>query len=139
VENPTSISAIRHVRIAERFWVFAMSVRRLAASVGVFLLLVLGVVLFFLFDPTETWFFPRCPFFALTGLKCPGCGTTRAFHAVLHFRFAEALRFNAMLPAMLALLAYCLIFPQHAQRSVFVWGLLVFVVAWWIVRNVIGI
>jgi hypothetical protein len=116
-----------------------MFVRRLAAPVGMFLLLVSGVALFFWVDPIETWFFPRCPFFALTGLKCPGCGTARAFHAVLHCRFAEALRFNAMLPAMLTLLVYCLIFPRHARRSVFVWVLLVFVIAWWIVRNAIGI
>ena len=116
-----------------------MSVRRLAVPASMLLFLVVGVALFFLFDPIETWFFPRCPFFKLTGLKCPGCGTARAFHAMLHCRFAEALRFNAMLPAMLALLVYCLIYPQHAQRSVFVWILLVPIVVWWIVRNVIGI
>ena len=130
---------MRLARIAEWFWVPTMSVRRLAAPAGMFLLLVFGVALFFLLDPIETWFFPRCPFFALTGLKCPGCGAARAFHAVLHCRFAEALRFNAMLPAMLALLAYCLIFPRHAQRPVFVWILLAFIAAWWIVRNAIGI
>ena len=138
-ENPTPVSAMRLVRIAEWFRVPTMSARRFAAPAGMFLLLVFGVALFFLFDPIETWFFPCCPFFALTGLKCPGCGTARAIHAVLHCRFAEALRFNVMLPAMLVLLLYCLIFPRHAQRSAFVWTLLVFIVAWWIVRNVIGI
>lgn len=116
-----------------------MSVRRPVVPAGVFLLLLCGVALLFLFDPIETWFFPRCPFFALTGLKCPGCGTARALHAALRCRFAEALRFNAMLPVMLALLAYCLIFPQHAQRSAFVWTFLAFIVAWGIVRNAIGI
>ncbi len=114
-------------------------VRSFAAPAGVFLLLVFGIALFFLLDPVETRFFPRCPFLAVTGLKCPGCGTARAFHAALHGRFAEALRFNAVLPVMLVLLAYCLIFPQHARHSAFVWTLLVFVVAWWIARNVIGI
>ena len=60
-----------------------MSFRRLAAPAGIILLLMFGGALFFLFDPSETWFFPHCPFFALTGLKCPGCGTARAFHAAL--------------------------------------------------------
>ena len=116
-----------------------MFVRRLVALSGVVLLLVFGVALLFLFDPGETCFFPRCLFFALTGLKCPGCGTARAFHAVLRCRFVEALHFNAMLPVMLVLLAYCLIFPRHAQRSAFVWTLLAFIVVWGIVRNAVGI
>ena len=114
-------------------------VRRLAVLTGVVFLLTSGIVLFFWADPLEAWFFPRCPFFVLTGLKCPGCGTTRAFHAALHGRFAEALRFNAVLPAMLVRLVYCLTFPRHAQRPTFVWTFLAFVVIWWIIRNVIGI
>ena len=114
-------------------------VRRLAALTGVFFLLLSGIALFFWVDPIETQFFPRCPFFALTGWKCPGCGTARACHAVLHGHFAEALCFNAMLPVLLVLLGYCLIFPRHAQRASFVWILLAFIVVWWIARNVIGI
>ena len=58
---------------------------------------------------------------------------------MLHGRFAEALCFNAMLPAMLVLLAYCLIFPRHAQHLAFVWALLAFIIVWGITRNVIGI
>ena len=51
----------------------------------------------------------------------------------------EALCFNAALPAMLVLLAYCSLFPRHVQHPVFVWTLLVLIAAWWIVRNVIGV
>lgn len=39
---------------------------------------------------------PPCPFHALTGLYCPGCGSLRATHALLHGRLAEALQFNAL-------------------------------------------
>lgn len=45
---------------------------------------------------------PACPFHALTGLYCPGCGTTRALHALLHGDPLQAWRMNAL--AMLALL-----------------------------------
>ena len=114
-------------------------VRRLAALTGVFFLLTFGIALFFWADPVKTRFFPRCPFFVITGLKCAGCGTARACHAMVHGRFVEALHFNAALPVMLVLLAYCLIFPRHVQRSVFVWTLLMFIVVWWIARNIIGI
>lgn len=39
---------------------------------------------------------PSCPFHALTGLFCPGCGTTRALHALLHGDFALALGMNPL-------------------------------------------
>jgi hypothetical protein len=47
------------------------------------------------FDPTVTAWFPSCPLFAWTGWLCPGCGTLRALHALLHLRVAEAVHDNA--------------------------------------------
>ena len=110
--------------------------RRRAALAGA-LLLPLGIAALLLLDPVATPFFPRCPFFALTGLQCPGCGTARALHAALHGRFAEALRFNAALPATLALLAYCIAFPRCARRPAFAWSVLALVLAWGVLRNVL--
>lgn len=50
---------------------------------------------------------PRCAVFQLTGIHCPGCGNTRAAHALLHGDVAEAVRQNAftviVLPAALVL------------------------------------
>jgi hypothetical protein len=34
------------------------------------------------FDPATTWWFPSCPFHALTGWLCPLCGSLRAVHAL---------------------------------------------------------
>lgn len=109
---------------------------RRAALAGA-ILLPLGIAALFLLDPVRTPFFPRCPLFALTGLQCPGCGTARALHAALHGRFAEALRFNAALPATLALLAYCIAFPRRARRPAFAWTVLASVLAWGVLRNVL--
>ena len=138
-EDSSAGSAIRRAWIAERFCSPAASAIRPAALWGALFLAVSGIAVFFLLDPVKARFFPRCPFFALTGLKCPGCGSARALHAALHCRFAEALGFNAALPAMLLVLAYCLVFPRHAQRTPFVWTVAALVFAWGIVRNALGI
>jgi hypothetical protein len=45
---------------------------------------------------------PRCPFFAVTGLPCLTCGATRSAIAFLHGSFFSALRWNP-----LAFAAFC--------------------------------
>lgn len=47
--------------------------------------------------PSGQFFYPRCHFHAATGLHCPGCGSTRALHHLLHGDVAAALRSNALL------------------------------------------
>lgn len=99
----------------------------------------LGLAALYAVNPVETPFFPRCPLHTATGLQCPGCGTARALHAALHGRFAEALRFNAALPATLAILALAVSFPRLARSPVFSWSVLALVLAWGVVRNLVGI
>jgi hypothetical protein len=48
------------------------------------------------FDPATTWWFPSCPFHALTGWLCPLCGSLRAVHALLTGGLAAALAFNPL-------------------------------------------
>jgi hypothetical protein len=61
-----------------------------------------AAALLFAFDPAVTWWFPSCPFYALTGWLCPFCGTLRAAHALLHGHVAAALTLNPMVTAALA-------------------------------------
>ena len=53
---------------------------------------------------------PPCPSLWLTGLFCPGCGTTRALHALLHGDLPGALAMNPLmvlsLPPVAVLLAH---------------------------------
>ena len=56
-------------------------------------------------DPAERGVFPPCPFRALTGWWCPGCGMTRATHHLLHGDVVVALRYNALLPFVLTSIA----------------------------------
>jgi hypothetical protein len=73
--------------------------------VGIALLLA-GVVgaLYYYLDPAR-YPFPRCPFYLLTGLFCPGCGSQRATHALLHGRVAQAAGLNLLAVAALPVLA----------------------------------
>jgi Protein of unknown function (DUF2752) len=49
-------------------------------------------------DPHSPRFlFPACPFKALTGLNCPGCGGLRMAHDVLHGDLAAAVEDNVFL------------------------------------------
>jgi hypothetical protein len=128
----------RFARLAERLQVPDTPAWRAAVLAGA-ILLPLGIAALYFLDPAGTPAFPRCPVFALTGWKCPGCGTARALHAALHGRFAEALRLNAALPAALALVAYAVAFPRRARRPVFAWAVLALVLGWGVLRNVAGV
>ncbi len=56
-----------------------------------------AAALLYCFDPAAHGFYPVCRFHQMTGLNCPGCGATRAAHALLHGHLALALRDNALL------------------------------------------
>jgi len=53
------------------------------------------------FSPESYGFYPQCPFHALTGLLCPGCGATRAVAALVHGNLAEAMRWNGLVVVLL--------------------------------------
>jgi hypothetical protein len=63
---------------------------------------------------------PPCLFHLLTHLYCPGCGVTRALHALVHGDIALAFRMNAMamlaIPLMPAMLVKSLR-PGHSRMD----------------------
>ena len=81
-----------------------------------------GATFLYVIDPEETRLIPACPFLSLTGLLCPGCGSARALHALLHGELAAAvLKGNAFRPTHL--LCHCplpiqfidVVLPVHAR------------------------
>jgi len=65
-----------------------------------------GIYVYAHFDPAQYGFFPKCPVYALTGYKCPGCGSQRAFHSLFQGHFREAFLYN---PLMFILVPYILL------------------------------
>ncbi len=120
----------------------ALNVVALIAGIAV----AIGVVaVYAVFDPNEVYF-PKCPVKLLTGLDCPGCGSQRALHALLHGDVAAAVGFNALLVAaipLLTLLTVAEMAPVRLQRlryflnsRGFILSVLAVIVAWTVARNI---
>lgn len=75
---------------------------RISNSVRVVGAVVLALIgwLYFRFDPAQ-YPFPKCPFLFITGYQCPGCGSQRALHRLLHGDVIAAAQSNPLF--MLAL------------------------------------
>ena len=69
--------------------------RRLA-GIALVVVVAVGMAVLFLFDPSSHHFYPVCLFHRVTGLNCPGCGSTRACYALLHGELVTALHDNAL-------------------------------------------
>lgn len=56
-----------------------------------------AAVYYYQLDPAEVSYLPQCPFYALTGWQCAGCGGQRSVHALLHGHFSTAFAYNPLL------------------------------------------
>ncbi len=57
-------------------------------------------------DPGQPGHYPTCPFLAVTGYYCPGCGSLRMVHALTHGHVAEAFGRNPLAFAVLPFITY---------------------------------
>ncbi len=109
--------------------------------------IVLSLV-YFVVDARHSGFFPRCPFFVVTGFLCPGCGSQRAISALLHADVMQAMHYNILLVASLPVLLYSSVvsvlnvfrvkplIQTIFYSTVFVKIVFVIIVLFWIVRNI---
>ena len=63
-------------------------------------------LIYFSYNPSENSFFIPCPFHYITGFFCPGCGSQRAVHLLLHGDMVGAFRFNPLMVLTLPVLIY---------------------------------
>lgn len=112
---------------------------------------VVAIVVLCVYNPTNYWFWPKCPVKLLTGLSCPGCGIQRFVHAFMHGQFRTAVRYNyyllyALPFLLLNVIAYYL--PEGRVRESMkavleskpsLYFYIVSFVLWFIVRNIFEI
>lgn len=90
--------------------------------------------------------FPKCPFYTITNLHCPGCGSQRAMHDIIHLRIGQALKHNVAIIVIVILLlskVYAFLSKRYfkkyyynlSHKSYFTYAIVVIVFAYWILRN----
>ena len=94
------------------------------------------LVFLYIWSPHEFRWFPKCPFLALTGYKCPGCGTLRAIHALLHFHFVEAINLNPFMIAAIPLIVALSVSKRLRFNVVLGRVIVAATIVWWILRNI---
>lgn len=77
-----------------------------------------GCIVLFTFNPEDVGFYPRCPSKMLTGYDCPGCGSLRGLHSLLHGDFAAAWRYNPAIFVAIFLLILIGIAGIHRRKSI---------------------
>lgn len=104
------------------------------------------IFIYYFFNPSKTFFIP-CPFHYITGLYCPGCGSQRAVHLLLHGDIWGAFRFNPLMVLTLPILVYGLgitlanwIFDTSRRfmlfySKIFIFGYFGLAILYWVVRN----
>jgi len=107
-----------------------------------------AILLFFLFNPTDHSFFIPCPFNYATGYHCPGCGSQRAIHQLLHGNLSAAFWLNPLLIISLPIIIYAL--GQKVYNYLlgtdyriglfynrfFIYGFFGLALLFWVLRNV---
>jgi len=121
------------------------SIIKWAITGGIILLL---SVLYSVYHPGEVIYFPKCPFKAITGYNCPGCGSQRAVYYLLNLDFPEAFQENIILIFLIpyVLTGYIFNMIRRPNGLQLIWRnrlfgekaiyfLLALIIAFWILRN----
>ncbi len=114
---------------------------------GLGLLAAIGIGAVYFVDPRVAGNYPPCPFLYLTGCYCPGCGTLRAIHRLLHADLRGAIGYNALTVVLIPFLAVGVgdrtarlcgraLLPASTMSPQVAWVTLIAIIAFWALRNV---
>lgn len=104
------------------------------AVIGVFC--IAAAVALYVWNPAKHAAFPPCPFHYLTGLYCPGCGSLRALHGLLHGRLVEAISLNPLMVLSIPVVGIMFFKPSWIYKPWVPWAVLAVVLTYGIARNI---
>lgn len=101
--------------------------------------------IYFILDPAAGYL-PECPFYQFTHLYCPGCGTQRGIHALLHGNISDAFAYNPLMIFSLIYVATEGVIWLVKRRLTHLrsvssyrytpWIIFVLVMVFWVTRNI---
>jgi hypothetical protein len=95
-----------------------------------------GVLILYVVNPAASSIYPPCPLHSLTGLYCPGCGSLRAMHQLLHGEIWAAVRLSPLMVASIPVLCLLLAFRNRPYHPWVCWCALGVLLAYGILRNI---
>ncbi len=116
-------------------------------KIGLLIAIVALAILFYFLDPLVHPIFPKCIFHSMTGLHCPGCGSQRAIHSLVHLNFAGVVSNNVLFIPALLMVVYGISIPvinrkfeknypnlmKHPKTPLVI---LILIILFWIIRNI---
>ena len=119
---------------------------RRSTVIAIWSVLLAGAAYLFAFEPGKTGIFPVCLFRFLTGYQCPGCGSTRAAHQLLHGHVVTAFTLNPFFLLAIPFLLYALVRysvvvmrggvpTRNTLPAPYIYALFFVVLSFWIFRN----
>ena len=115
----------------------------------VFIVLTVLIIIYKVFNPSDSDYFPKCIFYELTGYKCPGCGSQRAIHNLLNLDIRTAISDNVLLVLAIPYMIIGFIFDliKKPSESFIKWRKFLFgtkaifiiftlIILFWILRNI---
>lgn len=109
---------------------------------------IIGLIFLYAYNPSTSSLYPPCPFHALTGLHCPGCGSLRALHQLLHGHVLTAFGLNPLMVLTLPFLGYAFLssfleeltgriyLPRPFIPASWIWAYLGVILLFWVLRNI---
>lgn len=94
------------------------------------------LVVLYLVDPSRCRLFPPCPVHRTTGFYCPGCGSMRGIHHLLHGDLRGALSKNPLMVVSIPLLGLLYLRPSWAYSRATPWIALAVLLGYAVLRNV---
>jgi hypothetical protein len=99
-------------------------------------LLIVALGLLYFFNPVKTAIFLPCPFYYVTGHHCPGCGSLRAIHNLLHGNIMAAVSLNPLMVFSTPIIVVMFFNPAWIYKRWVPWVAFGILVCYGIIRNI---